>query len=376
MFRNFVWPYFLISGLVLTDLLLTEFFRKPLVIVWVAYALLPILDQILPEDHYNPSIEEQAELKKQAKWKVPLGMYFVVDWLYQIWMIKTVVSGEFSLLLTLCIVLGAGNVSGVGLVAAHEVFHKKDITHRVLGTLHMSKSLYMHFFIEHLYGHHKNVATPYDAATSRLGEKLYTFIPRSVFHTFLNTWDYEAKRLGSGWSIYNRHFLFGAVELALVLGVYKFFGFLGLAAFFAQAVISICLLETTNYIEHYGLERKEVSPGVYEPVTIKHSWNAPQVFQNVILFKLQRHSDHHENSLKPYQTLCSYEESPKLPCGYAVCVTAAAVPQVWFSIVDPLVLIANKKGVISEQELQKGTLVLKSFVYLQAMILTTALVLI
>lgn len=376
MFRNLIWPYFLIAALVFCDLFLFEVYSKPLLIVWIAYALLPVLDQILPEDHHNPTIEEQKVLKKQAKWKLPLGFFFVADWIYQIWMIKTIASGELSLLNSFCVILGAGNISGIGIVAAHEVFHKKDTTHRVLGTLHMSKNLYMHFFIEHLYGHHKNVATPLDPATARIGETLYSFIPRSVAHTFTNTWNYEVKRLGTPWSASNRHFWFGAIEGSLVAGVWLLFGWVGVAAFLAQATIAVCLLETTNYIEHYGLERKEISPGVYEPVNIKHSWNAPQVFQNVILFKLQRHSDHHENSLKPYQTLCSFQESPKLPCGYAVCVTAAAFPQVWFSIVDPLVPLANKKGVVTDEEAQKGTTVLKSFVMLQAMFVTTALVLV
>jgi alkane 1-monooxygenase len=139
--------------------------------------------------------------------------------------------------------------------------------------------------------------------------------------------------------------------------------------------VSVSLLEITNYIEHYGLQRKEISPGVYEPVSIKHSWNAPKVFQNLVLFKLQRHSDHHENSYKPYQTLCSYAESPKLPCGYGICLIAALCPPVWFSVINPLAVQANQKGVVSAEALSRGQLVLKRYVLLQTLGLTAAVML-
>lgn len=103
------------------------------------------------------------------------------------------------------------------------------------------------------------------------------------------------------------------------------------------AMGSIFYLEITNYIEHYGLRRKKLPDGNYEKVTIRHSWNASHRMSNYLLFKLQRHSDHHENSLKSYQTLCAYEDSPQLPHGYLVCFNLAVFPKVWFSIMDPLV---------------------------------------
>jgi alkane 1-monooxygenase len=240
----------------------------------------------------------------------------------------------------------------------------------------MSKNLYMHFFIEHVYGHHKHVATPLDGATARLGQSLYSFIPQSIKHTWVNSWKYEVNRLSTPWTLYNRHLWFLAVEAALTVAIWYGYGVLGLAFFLAQAALSVCELEIINYVEHYGLLRKEVAPGVYEPVGLKHSWNAPQALQNIFLFKLQRHSDHHENPLKPYQSLCSYETSPQLPCGYGVCILASLFSSVWFSIIDPLALQANKTGAVSDQDLKKGELVLRSFVVTQAILLTIAIVLV
>ena len=79
------------------------------------------------------------------------------------------------------------------------------------------------------------------------------------------------------------------------------------------AFTSVFFLEVINYIEHYGLRRKQISPGIYEKTNITHSWNAAFYISNIIMFKLQRHSDHHENSFKEYQMLNSYKESPHLP---------------------------------------------------------------
>ena len=87
--------------------------------------------------------------------------------------------------------------------------------------------------------------------------------------------------------------------------MFKIYGFQAGILFLITAYGGIFYLEAINYLEHYGLLRKKLTNGEYEKVTIKHSWNAPHRFSNYLLFKLQRHSDHHENSLKPYQTLVS-----------------------------------------------------------------------
>lgn len=122
---------------------------------------------------------------------------------------------------------------------------------------------------------------------------------------------------------------------------------------FVIAFMSVVLLEIINYIEHYGLQRKKLDNGDYENVTIKHSWNAPHRLSNYLLFKLQRHSDHHENALKPYQILCSYDESPTLPTGYLGCILLAIYPKIWFKIMNHLLNHISKGEIPSKDNVKK-----------------------
>lgn len=101
-----------------------------------------------------------------------------------------------------------------------------------------------------------------------------------------------------------------------------------------QAVIAILLLETVNYIEHYGIMRKEVAPGRYERVNPLHSWNANHFYSNLLLFNLQRHSDHHAYASRPYQILRHFDESPQLPFGYPLMIVMATLPPLWFKVMN------------------------------------------
>lgn len=176
----------------------------------------------------------------------------------------------------------------------------------------------MHFTIEHLYGHHKWVSTPLDPATAPQGMTLYQFVPRSI--------------VGSYRSAFKTNPLFVAlstiIEALFVGAIWKYYDTKTTLFFLSYAAGGIFILELINYIEHYGLQRRLKEDGTYERVNIRHSWNAPHRISNYLFFKLQRHSDHHENGLKPYQTLCSYEDSPQLPHGYLVCLLIALYPKV------------------------------------------------
>lgn len=192
----------------------------------------------------------------------------------------------------------------------------------------------MHFTVEHVHGHHKRVATMEDPATAIKGITLYEFVPKSIKGGFL--------------SAFNINPLFTSLSvvgsLLFIAGVYNFYGLKCTLYACFMAAGGIFFLELINYIEHYGLMRKKLPDGTYEKVTIRHSWNAPHRISNYLTFKVQRHSDHHENSTKPYQMLCTYENSPQLPHGYLVCLMIACSPKVshivtqhWFAMMNPLV---------------------------------------
>mmetsp|Transcript_34168 Transcript_34168/g.59706 ORF Transcript_34168/g.59706 Transcript_34168/m.59706 type:complete len:378 (+) Transcript_34168:4506-5639(+) len=370
MLENSLTPYFLLSSLLLLDMYAFEFHDKPLVLTWILFTVAPGLDHIVPLNQHNPTKEEQKILKKEMKWRVPPILFCLIDWFYFFWGFNKLASGTLSTGHTIAMIFSIGNGGGLSFTTSHEIFHKKDLFSRIFGTLNLTKTFYMQFFIQHNTVHHKYVATPLDPATAKFGQTFPQFLVQSVKGTFFQSWEYEVKRLGTAWTVKNRHFWFLGAELALTMLIYWLYSWYGVAVLFIQAVISIQLLEAVNYVEHYGLERKEISPGVYEPVTIKHSWNAAHTVSNYLFLKLQRHSDHHENAYKPYQTLCSYKVSPNLPCGYGICILASNFPSLWFAMINPLAMQANLNGNVKKEDLEKSEYVLKAVAMLQSVVLT------
>src|SRR6202012_4780723 len=112
----------------------------------------------------------------------------------------------------------------------------------------------------------------------------------------------------------------------------------GLPCRIGQAIIGFCLLETVNYIEHYGLRRQKLDSGRYERVRPAHSWNSSTMIANVLLFHLQRHSDHHANPLRKYQVLRHFDEAPQLPSGYTAMLLLALFPPLWHRVMDARVI--------------------------------------
>jgi alkane 1-monooxygenase len=199
-------------------------------------------------------------------------------------------------------------------------------------------ALYQHFFIEHNRGHHKNVATDDDPASARLGENLYVFWWRSVSGSWRNAWALEHERLEKegkpvqSWD--NEMIRFCFYQFAWLAGIWAVFDWKGLAGAIAVGVTGFLLLETINYIEHYGLRRRLLPAGRPEPVSPAHSWNSDHELGRIFLYELTRHSDHHYKSTRKYQILRHMDESPQLPFGYPASMLLALVPPVWFGVMD------------------------------------------
>jgi alkane 1-monooxygenase len=235
---------------------------------------------------------------------------------------------------------------GIGITVAHELGHKKSKLEQFYSKLLLMTVCYMHFYIEHNRGHHVQVATPDDPATARKDENFYVFWCRSVFHGYAHAWQLEKESLQrKGLSVFS--FKNEMIWFAILPSV---FCFLLTACFsylrgrlmwevpvfiFAQSVLAFTLLELVNYIEHYGIVRKQTA-GKYERVNPLHSWNASHLISNFLLFQLQRHSDHHANAIKRYQVLTHYDESPQLPFGYPTMILMALLPPLWFAKMNPL----------------------------------------
>ena len=240
------------------------------------------------------------------------------------------------------IILSASIVMATnGINVGHELGHRKSIIARTCSKILYLPSQYMHFYIEHNFGHHINVATPEDPATARYKQTLYSFWVTSVIRTYVSAWKIQLRLLRvskkSFLSIKNDMIFYTIFQIIFLLFIYYNFGLYLTVLSLVMSVVSFLFLETINYVEHYGLLRKKELSGRYERVKPHHSWNSNHTIGRIVLYELTRHSDHHFKSSKKYQVLESLEDCPHLPYGYPTSILLSLIPPVWFRIMNPLV---------------------------------------
>ena len=240
------------------------------------------------------------------------------------------------------IILSASIVMATnGINVGHELGHRKSIIARTCSKILYLPSQYMHFYIEHNFGHHINVATPEDPATARYKQTLYSFWITSVIRTYISAWKIQLRLLRvskkSFLSIKNDMIFYTLFQIIFLLFIYYNFGLYLTVLSLVMSVVSFLFLETINYVEHYGLLRKKELSGRYERVKPHHSWNSNHTIGRIVLYELTRHSDHHFKSSKKYQVLESLEDCPHLPYGYPTSILLSLIPPVWFRIMNPLV---------------------------------------
>jgi alkane 1-monooxygenase len=236
-------------------------------------------------------------------------------------------------------VLSMGMLCGTfGINVAHELGHRITKFEQILAKLLLLSSLYMHFFIEHNKGHHKNVATPEDPSSARYNEPVYTFYLRTIVFSYLSAWKIaNAEMRKKGLAVLNlKNEMLQAHIIQIAFVALIFFAFTPLITlyFLAAAFIGILLLETVNYIEHYGLQRKQTASGNYERAMPIHSWNSSHPLGRLMLFELSRHSDHHYLASRKYQILQHHNDAPQLPTGYPGCMLLALLPPAWFYVMN------------------------------------------
>ena len=240
------------------------------------------------------------------------------------------------------IILSASIVMATnGINVGHELGHRKSLIARTCSKLLYLPCQYMHFYIEHNFGHHINVATPEDPATARYKQTVYSFWITSVIRTYVSAWEIQLKLLKvskrSFFSIKNDMVFYTLFQLSFLVFIYFNFGLYLTLLSIAMSIVSFLFLETINYVEHYGLLRKKEPSGRYERVKPHHSWNSNHTIGRIVLYELTRHSDHHFKSSKKYQVLESLDECPHLPHGYPTSILLSLIPPLWFSIMNPLV---------------------------------------
>lgn len=256
---------------------------------------------------------------------------------------SSAMSSAISAVALVGVALAVG-VSGAtfGLAAAHELVHRQSGRERGLGVCLLMLVSHAHFRIEHVHNHHRAAATPADPATARLGESLYAFCLRSSVGQVAGAWRAETRGLARTgrpwWHRSNRMLAYAGLQAALHAAVFAAFGWVAWLVFLAQGMIAVFLLEVVNYVAHYGLERREVAPGRYEPFSHRHAWNSGHPSTDFGLLNLGRHSAHHSRTDQRFTALGNPPEAPQLPTGYVGSVLLALVPPLWRRVMDPRVM--------------------------------------
>ena len=309
---------------------------------WVIHVLLPVLDRILGEDFSNPPESAVAQLEQDVFYRAMVWAYVPLQ------MIGTVLGAWIAVTQPLpwfgyaALVLTVGAINGVGIGTAHELGHKKEALDRWLSKVALAPSAYGHFFVEHNRGHHKRVATPEDPASARMGESFWAFLPRSVWGSLQSAWALEQERLNklgmNVWHPQNHNLQAWGLTLVLFGALVAWLGWMALPFLLLQALYAISMLEVVNYVEHYGLLRQRDASGRYVRCEPEHSWNSNHLVGNLLLYQLQRHSDHHAHPSRRYQALRHFAAAPQLPAGYATMITVAYLPPLWFAWMDPRVM--------------------------------------
>lgn len=304
-----------------------------------AFVLIPVLELIFPVDVKNISeVEASEKLKnKLFDWLLYLNLPIVYALLISSLFIISSTSLEtyefVGLILSVGIVLGVNGIN-----VAHELGHRQLTYERFIGKALLLPSFYMHFYIEHNFGHHLHAATKEDPATARYNQTVYGFWLTSVFRQYLSAWRIQSRLLKNNhlgfFSLKNDMLWYTVLQLTYMSTVFYLFNITGLIFAIFSGITGFILLETVNYIEHYGLLRAKTSSGRYERVREVHSWNSNHVIGRIVLYELTRHSDHHYKTSKKYQILDCHDESPQMPYGYPTSMVLAMVPPLWFAIMN------------------------------------------
>ena len=339
-FIVFLMPISAVVGLTLGGL-------WPLLTPILVFGAIPILDRFSGHDAHNPDAEQVAARDHNPLYRAALYLWVpaqlgVLGW--GLLQARAGLSLGEGLALALCLGVISG---GGGINVAHELMHHRSRLDRALAEILMYAVAYPWFCVEHVLGHHRRVATPADPATAALGTSLYAFLPRVLVGSVVSAWRLEADRCRrrgiAPHSLADRRLRYGIV-LGVMVAALAAAGPAALALFGAQAIVAILLLETINYVEHYGLVREVGADGRPVRVAPVHSWNSTHRLTSWFLFQLPRHADHHAKASRPYWQLRTHDDAPMLPYGYPTMLMMAWVPPLWARTMDGRVATATARA--------------------------------
>ena len=312
-------------------------------VVWIpivyAWIIIPVTELFIKPDSANLDAAEEELAKADKSYDIMLYVIVLLQFAALYLFLNSINDKQLGIFDIIGRVWDMGLLCGTfGINVGHELGHRSSKTEQFLAKLLLLSSLYMHFFIEHNKGHHKRVATKEDPSSARYGEWIYTFYFRTIVLSYISAWQIafsDCRKKGyKVFSFHNEMIQFHIIQIAFVALIFYFFGWIATIYFIVAAMIGILLLETVNYIEHYGLRRKQIAEGKYERAMPEHSWNSDHVIGRVMLFELSRHSDHHYLASRKYQILRHHDNSPQMPTGYPGMMILSLIPPAWFYVMN------------------------------------------
>jgi alkane 1-monooxygenase len=298
-----------------------------------------MVELFISPDAKNLDAAEEEMARQNKVYDFLLYIVVIFQYAALVFFLYSMKSTSLSWIETAGRILSMGLLCGTfGINVGHELGHRKNKFEQALAKMLLATSLYMHFFIEHNKGHHKNVATPEDPSSARYNEPIYIFYFRTITFSYISAWKIAAedcKKSGvKVWGLRNEMIRAHLFQILLLAIIYLLFGGVVLGYFLMAAGVGIGLLETVNYIEHYGLQRRQTATGIYERAMPYHSWNSNHPLGRVMLFELSRHSDHHYMASRKYQVLRYQPGSPQLPTGYPGSMILSLIPPLWFYVMN------------------------------------------
>lgn len=303
------------------------------------FGVIPVIDQLVGPRTNGWNESERTSAANNRLYDAVIYLAVPVQWGMLIWFCKVMHTETHTTTDLVGRITAMGMMCGVlGINVAHELGHRTKRYERIMAKSLLLSSLYLHFYIEHNKGHHRNVGTAADGATARKNEWIYAYWLRTIVRSFLSAWEIQSKELKrkklSFFSLKNEMLWMLVAQISFVAVLYWMVGAHVTLYFLVAAAMGILLLETVNYIEHYGLYRVKVNEFRYEDVEAQHSWNADHVWGRLVLFELTRHSDHHWEPSKHYQMLDSMEGASQLPAGYPAMMLLSLCPPLWFRVMN------------------------------------------
>ena len=304
-----------------------------------AFVFIPLIELLIRPDISNLSAAEEEMAKADKTYDYILYLILPLQYVLLLTFLFSLQQDDLSTVDKAGRIISMGLLCGVfGINVAHELGHRVNKTEQLMAKALLLTSLYTHFFIEHNKGHHKNVATHEDPSSARYNESVFAFYPRTLLFTYLSAWkiaNQDVQKKGKAiFSLQNEMLQLQLVQLSFVITILAVFGWKILGAYLIAALIGMLLLECVNYIEHYGLSRKQTASGQYERTMPHHSWNSNHVVGRLMLFELSRHSDHHYLASRKYQVLRHHDHSMQMPTGYPGMMILAHIPPLWFYIMN------------------------------------------